>query len=234
MVHRFVMMCWVCVAWLAAASAAEPPHDVTIDDYFSLATVTQLAVSPDGQYAAYCEARWQLSTDDRKTDLWVVATGNDPQPRRLTFDRPNGRSPQWSADGKTIYFLADRKREAEKKPPLDGKPQVWRIALDGGEPQPVTQVEGGINGYDLAASADQLFYAVDASVTDEDEFTKLRSQFNTLEFRRGKRTVSEVWRLDLRTWRAEKVIAEKRYVREFAVTADGRRLAMVSAATTRS
>ena len=42
--------------------------------------------------------------------------------------------------------------------------------------------------------------------------------------------MSEVWRLDLKTWRAEKVIAEKRYVREFAVTADGKRVAMISAA----
>ena len=222
-----------CGIWLVASAtvwAAEPPHDVTLDDYFSLAMVTQLAVSPDGQYAAYCEARWQQSTDDRKTELWVVATGADPQPRRLTFDRASSRLPQWSADGRTIYFLAERKREAEKKPPLDGKTQVWRIGLDGGEPQPVTQVEGGITGYGLAASADQLYYSVDASTTDEDAFSKLRKQFSALEYQQGKRTVSEVWRLDLKTWRAEKVTAEKRYVREFAVTADGKRVAMISAA----
>jgi dipeptidyl aminopeptidase/acylaminoacyl peptidase len=213
-----------------AARPADRAHDVTPDDYFSLATVTQFAVSPDGLHVAYCEARWQQSTDDRKTDLWLVPTGEKPTPRRLTSDRANDRSPKWSADGKTIYFLGNRKREAEKKPPYDGSTQIWRITPDGGEPQAVTRVEGGVTGYDLAASASQLFYTTDASDAEADDFAGLRGKFGSLEYGHGKRKVSEVWQLDLTTWRAEKAIADKRYIREFAVTRDGKRVAMISAA----
>src|SRR5262249_10383633 len=37
-------------------------------------------------------------------------------------------------------------------------------------------------------------------------------------------------RRDLESWRSEKIVDEKRYVREFAVTQDGKRVAMISAA----
>ena len=50
------------------ASAQPRTHDVTIDDYFTLATVTQFAVAPDGEHVAYCDARWHQSTDDRKAE----------------------------------------------------------------------------------------------------------------------------------------------------------------------
>jgi dipeptidyl aminopeptidase/acylaminoacyl peptidase len=212
------------------ARPADRTHDVTPDDYFSLATVTQFAVSPDGLNVAYCEARWQQSTDDRKTDLWLVPTGEKPTPRRLTSDRTNDRSPKWSADGKTIYFLGNRKREAEKKPPYDGTTQVWRITPDGGEPQPVTRVEGGVSGYDFADDAGQVFYTTETTANDAGDFAALREKFGSLEYGHGKRKVSEVWRLDLTTWRAEKAVADKRFVREFAVTRDGKRIAMISAA----
>lgn len=41
--------------------------------------------------------------------------------------------------------------------------------------------------------------------------------------------MSEVHKIDLTSWRSEKVIDDKRYVREFAVTRDGQRIAFVSA-----
>ena len=213
---------------LAPAQDNGGKRAVTPDDYFSLALVTELAVSPNGEQVAYPEARWHQPTDDRKADLWVVPTDGKGKPVRLTSDRANERHPRWAADGKSVYVLANRKREAEKKPPYDGTAQVWQVALDGSDPKPVTRVEGGVSGFDYAAKADELFYSVDATATDEDAFTKLRTTYKA-EYGHGTRKVSEVYRIDLDTWRAEKVIAEKKYVREFAVTADGKRVAMIAA-----
>src|SRR4051812_42987529 len=67
----------VVVALLLAPSASradEPArtHDITIDDYFSLSAVSEVATSPDGTYVAYTEIRWQAETNDRRADLWVV------------------------------------------------------------------------------------------------------------------------------------------------------------------
>src|SRR5215475_6199473 len=85
---------------LPAAGRAEAPkrdHDITVEDYFSLATIFDCVISPDGQRVAYTEGRWQQSSDDRKTDLWVVETKGGPA-RRLTGDRADDRSPQWAPD----------------------------------------------------------------------------------------------------------------------------------------
>jgi dipeptidyl aminopeptidase/acylaminoacyl peptidase len=216
---------------LALPALAQQPardHAITIDDYATLAAITELAVSPDGKHVAYCEARWDTADDLRKTDLWVVATDGKGKPTRLTSDRANDRHPKWSADGKAIYVLGNRKREGETKPPHDGKTQVWRVPLDGGAPRAVTRVEGGVAGFDYAPKAGTLFYSVNTSVTDQDEFTHLRSRHKA-DYGHGTRQTSEIHRLDLGTWRSEKVIGEGRFVHEFAVTHDGKRVAMISA-----
>src|SRR5262245_39706584 len=163
-----------------------------------------------------------------KGDLLVIATDGKAKPQRLTFDRANDRNLKWSADAKTIYFLGNRKRAAETKAPYDGKTQAWCLPATGGEPRALTKVDGGIDGYDLSPKANQLFYSVEKTHHDSDDFEKLRSKYK-LDYGGGVRKVSEIHRLSLDDWRTEKVYDEKRYVREFAATQDGKRLAMVTA-----
>src|SRR5262249_53980653 len=103
----------LCLAFLLTTFApvvAQPvKRSITIDDYFTQADLFGVAYSP--KWTAYVEGRWQESTDDRKTELWIVpSTGGTS--RRLTSDRASSRSPQWH--GSNLYFLANRKREGEK------------------------------------------------------------------------------------------------------------------------
>src|ERR1051326_8758466 len=167
----------------APAFAAERTHDVTPDDYFTLATITEIAVAPDGKHVAYAQATWDKGDESRKTDLWAVATDGKSPPRRLTFDRGNEKHPKWSADGKTIYFLGSRKRANETKPPYDGKPQVWSIRSDGdGEPRAITRAEAGVTEFDYASQAGAIYYTVDTSANDHDEFSSLRDKFPRPEY----------------------------------------------------
>ncbi|OWK38087.1 alpha/beta hydrolase family protein [Fimbriiglobus ruber] len=225
--------CRTAVLVIALAAAFAPAradgHDVTPEDYFTLNAITGFAVAPDGKSVAYTEARWEATDDARKTDLWTVGIDTQPRPVRLTFDRANDRNPKWAGDGKAVYVLANRKREGEKKPPYDGTTQVWRVPVDGGAPRAVTRVEGGIVAYDYSPKTESLFYATDSTAPDTDEFAKLRAKFDKVEYGSGNRKVSEIHRLNLETWRTEKVIAENRYVREFDATADGSRVAMITA-----
>lgn len=229
MLFRSFFCLYLCTVLLPSLLAQAEKHSIVPGDYSSIATVTQVAASPDGQYVAYTEARWQVTTDDRKTDLWVVSTAENSKPRRMTYDRANDREVKWSADGKMLYFLGNRKRESEKNAPYDGSTQVWRLGIDCGEPQPVTRVEGGITGYDLASKVHALFYTTDLNENDADPLSKLRKQFARLEYGHGKRQVSQLWRLDLSSWRVEKLIDEKRYIRQFAVTTDARKIGLITA-----
>jgi dipeptidyl aminopeptidase/acylaminoacyl peptidase len=210
-------------------AAQERTHTVVPDDYFTLNTITEIAVSPDGKHVAYALAVWDKAEDNRKSDLWVIATDGKGKPTKLTFDRANDRHLKWSADGKHLYFLGNRKREAEKKPPFDGTSQVWRVAADGsGEVKAITREAGGVTGYDYALKADALFFSKDKEHADDDEFAKLRAKYKA-DYGHGVRKVSEIHKLDLTAWRTEKVVDDTRYVREFVVTADGQKIAMVTA-----
>lgn len=221
----------VLLALTSAAAAQEPArtHAITLDDYFTLAGVSQLAVSPDGKKVAYAEARWDRADDARKSDLWVLDDLRQMSSgRRLTFDRANDRSPKWGDNGQAIYFLGNRKRAGETKPPYDGSTQVWRISPTGGDVTPITRVDGGVTHYDVAAGGAYLFYSVDKTHHDEDDFAKLRAKTKA-DYGHGVRKVSEVHRLNLRSWRTEKVVDETRYVREFSASEDGRRLGLITA-----
>ncbi|HJZ56759.1 MAG TPA: prolyl oligopeptidase family serine peptidase [Gemmataceae bacterium] len=213
---------------LAGSATAQPErtHDITPDDYFTVNTITEIALSPDGKTVAYCLATWNEAINGRQINLWSVPTDGKGKPTQLTKDGTGYRHPKWSADGKAVYVMANRRGTAAKGSP--GGAQVWKVPLEG-EAELVTKAIGGVIAFDYAPKADAIFYSVDASATDEDDFTKLRTKFPAPEYGSGKRKVSEVFRLDAGSGKIEKVIAEKRYVREFAVTADGKRVGMVTA-----
>ena len=100
---------------------------------------------------------------------------------------------------------------------------------DCGHVEAVTKVAGGVSGFDYAPKADAVFYAVDAEVTDADDFLDLRKKYDKVEYGHGKRKVSQVVRVQPDLDGGVRLIAERRYVRELAVTADGKRIAMISA-----
>jgi dipeptidyl aminopeptidase/acylaminoacyl peptidase len=225
--RRCFLALLLALAPLASLHAQERTHDVTIDDYFSLALITGSAISPDGKYVTYSEARWQQSTGDRKSDLWIVDT-KTAKSKKLTFDRCNPRSMVWTADSKGIYFLANRKRDGDKQPPFDGKTQVWRMSPAGGGFSAVTQVEGGVEAFALIGDGKQLFYVTHDDHV-EDEWHQLRNKFKQVDYAHGINKVSRVWKLDTETWRTEEAIDDGRYIYEMALTPDGGRLAMITA-----
>ncbi|WP_020473833.1 S9 family peptidase [Zavarzinella formosa] len=226
---------------ISSAVAQERTHVVTPGDYFSLNTITEAAISPDGKHVAYALATWDKNEETRKTDVWIVAYNGSISARRLTFDRANERQLKWSADGDAIYCLGNRKRAAETKPPYDGTTQVWKIKLarvlpdvpadlEGREPVAVTREPGGVSAFDYAPLADVVFFTKDRTQSDdEDGFAKLRATYDKVEYGHGVRKVSELHRLDVRSWQTEKIADEKRFIREFAASPDGKRVAMISA-----
>jgi dipeptidyl aminopeptidase/acylaminoacyl peptidase len=226
--HRFRTLFLALLALPPGARAEAPKrdHDITVDDYFTQADIFDAALSPDGRYVAYSEGRWQKSTGDRKTDLWLVGA-NRSKPRRLTFDRANDRQPQWGPDSRVVYFAGNRKREGEKRPPYDGKTQVWRFSPNSDRPQAVTRVVGGVELFALAPDGRSLYYTTKKEATSG-EWKELREQFKDIEYGHGVNSFSRVWKLDLDNWRTQKVIDANRVIREMAIAPKGGRIAMIT------
>lgn len=229
--HRALCGVIVCLA-SAPVWAIEPvrDHQVTIDDYFTIAVVGQAVVSPKGTYVAYTETRWEPPEESRNTDIWVVST-TTREPTRLTFEPGDDGSPQWSPDEQWVYFSAKRKRSGEEKAPYNDKLQVWRVPVTGGDAQPVTRVTEGLDAYQLAEDGKALYYTVGQEQHDDDPWKELRKQFGKLTYGHGVVKASQVWKLDLPSWRAEKLVDEKRVIREFAVSPDQKLVAMLTTPT---
>lgn len=201
---------------------------IVVDDYFSLGFLKEVAISVDGAKVAYIESRWQESTRDRKSDIWVVsAEGGTPV--RMTTERADYSNLQWSPDGTFLVFTCSQKRSGEENPPFDGSTQVWRLRADGVELVALTQVIGGIGGFALSHGGEWLLYTT-AKDSDAGEWSALRATHSTVHYGTRKNVVTSFFKLDLRTWRVNKLSELPSAVDDFALSLDGRFVAMVTAA----
>lgn len=215
-------------ALLSPAWAADPPartHDITVDDYLTIHLITTCETSPDGRWVAFTELRWGDRDKPRTTDLWVVNTETG-RPMRLTFDPVSEHSPQWAPDSQHLYFVTKRQR-GDDRPPYDGTDQVWVLTTHPGEPFPVTRVKGGVQGYQLSHDG-RLLYYLKKGKEAEREWKHMRDKYPDIEFGSGAFHYNEIWQLDLESWREKKLVAPDRYITEFKVAPEGRRLAMIT------
>jgi len=228
MKQKLLSICFISIIFITVyGQDVTRNHDITIEDYLTQAFIQECTVSPDGKFAAYIEWRWDKQKDGRNRDLWVVNISSR-EILRLTNDMANETSPQWSPDSKWIYFVGHFKDEGANEPPRDGSSQVWKIKIDGSELTSVTRVPDGIDDYEIAEDGSALYYIISKEHMIDD-WKELRSEYKgDLEFGHGIHQVSEVWKIDLKTWREKLLVDSDRYIRYFDVSPDGRRIAMIS------
>jgi hypothetical protein len=90
--------------------------------------------SPDGKTLAFCGQR-TFTTNGQRTDnfdIYTVPVAGGPD-TRLTTDPGKDDGPDYSPDGKYIYFNSDR----------SGHMQVWRMLADGSNQEQITTDEFG-------------------------------------------------------------------------------------------
>lgn len=123
-----------------AAQAAPRAFDVQAAN--GLQRLVEPEISPDGRWVVYGLRVADVDQDKYQTDLWLASTAGDAAPRRLTFGGDIAGKPHWLGSG-AIAFLAARGSDDEKK----RGPQLWRLALAGGEAEKLTDIPGGIEDY---------------------------------------------------------------------------------------
>ncbi len=104
-------------------------------DLFRFQYVTEAQLDPQGRYVVYTLMRTDEGRDQEFSNLWLhdLEAGSALQ---LTFGDWADYAPAWSPDGSAIAFLSSR----------DGKPQIYRLSLRGGEAQRLTTLEQGCAG----------------------------------------------------------------------------------------
>jgi dipeptidyl aminopeptidase/acylaminoacyl peptidase len=108
--------------------------------------ITDPQASPDGRLIVFVLTTIDPTTYDKRSNLWLIgADGRDL--RRLTSHQKSDSNPRWAADGKTIWFVSTR----------SGSSQIWRIPVEGGEAEQVT--EEPLDAGNLVLSPDGRYIA---------------------------------------------------------------------------
>lgn len=209
-----------------AALAAERTHDITIEDYFTQASISDCSLSPDGSRVAYVESRWQGPKEPASSDLWVVDCQTQAI-QRLTFAPASNANPRWSPDGQFLYFTSSPRRDPDAPPTDAGKTQVWRLQLASGRLEPVTRVDGGVVAFRLSASGQSLYYTTSKEHRTE-EWKDLRQEFSELQYGHGVHKVSTLSKLDLTTWRTTLLLDAGRHIDAFDVSPHETQIAMIT------
>ena len=146
------------VAVIGSASFnAQTRRPLQPDDIFSLKSVSDPRISPDGAWVAYSVTTLDRKEDSSDTDLYMVAASGGA-PIRLTTSKKPENTPRWSPDGRYLAFLSAR----------DGKkPQVFLLDRRGGDAQAITDYKTGASA--IAWSPDSSKLALLVSEPDPND-----------------------------------------------------------------
>src|SRR5688500_16561775 len=115
-------------------SIPQPPRSLPMakrpfetKDLYELKSMSHPHISPDGTKVAFVQTSIVKDEDEYLSTIWVVSV-DGREPFRLSSG-PGDGGPRWAPDSRRISFV---RRDEESKP------QVFTIAVDGGEASPLT------------------------------------------------------------------------------------------------
>lgn len=202
-------------------------NPVTADDYFSLSYVSSCSTSPSGHYTAWTEGRWDKDLDRRNYDIWISPTHGERNPARITFDEANDGSLQWGESDEWLYFSSRRGSKGETLP-RNGKKQIWRIKPNGTQLMAVTRLESGVIDWTLSDDGKSVYYTLDDETQVDDDWKQLRKDHDDIEYGHGIVDYSELWKLDLRSWKHELIWDEDRVIQYFSPSPSEETIAIIT------
>ncbi|HVS13163.1 MAG TPA: S9 family peptidase [Thermoanaerobaculia bacterium] len=158
---RFAVRCLGACLALALAPLAlraqqdpEPRHPFGVADVEALLEVSDVQLSPEGDWVAYVVRSRDLERDRLTSDLHMVSWDGS-QRVRLTHSAGSESDPRWSPDGRWLSFLAEREEGAKPGSPA-AQTQVWLLDRAGGEAQRLTEIAGGVSEHVWSPDAGKL------------------------------------------------------------------------------
>jgi dipeptidyl aminopeptidase/acylaminoacyl peptidase len=146
---------------LAGALIAQTPdagdvRPMTFLDVQHLRSWGSPSVSPDGRYLLHTVSAPNWEEARSQSDIYLVPlAGGASQSRRLTFteDR-NETQPTWAPDGSYFVFLSNRDAQQNAQ----GRNQLYRMRVDGGEAQRLTDAPQGVSSFAFSPDGDWLVF----------------------------------------------------------------------------
>ena len=132
---------------------------MTPEVLWSFGRLGEAQVSPDGETVIYTVTYYNLEENKGYRDIYSVPVSGG-EAKNLTNSGVNESNIVWRPDGKRIGYLSS----------VSGSMQMWEMNKDGKKPEQISNIEGGISGFNYSPDQSKIFYLksvkLDKSVTD--------------------------------------------------------------------
>ena len=139
---------------LSLAFGADASHEIN-DRYLRLADVFDLEyasdprISPTGSSVAYERIFFDIMTDRRQSNVWIVnSDGTDHRP--LTTGKYRDSSPRWSPDESKIAYISNR----------NGKSQIWVHRTKIGQDEKLTDLLSAPSAISWSPDGKQIAFSM--------------------------------------------------------------------------
>lgn len=122
---------------------------LTLDDFWRLKMVSDVQPSPGASTVAYVVTTYDEQGNGTHSAIWLASLDGQPAFQFTTGDSLD-MQPRWSPDGKRLAFVSTRH---------EGKPQVFVIGRDGGEPRRITNADDGASSPVWSPDGRQICYS---------------------------------------------------------------------------
>ena len=112
-------------------------------------TIGSVVPSPDARWIAYTEIK-PVAEGERSEQVTQIFLARADGSRRFQLTRADKSStaPSFSSDGRFVYFVSDR----------SGKSNLYRMLVEGGEAEMLTEVKGSIGEYKVSPDGKSVAY----------------------------------------------------------------------------
>ncbi len=160
MIKQFLLLVVSFTSSLLAVQAQSNTEPVKVTDMLKIKQLSSVSLNPTGTKAVFMvnniepegDSKWEYKYGNQ---LYIVPTDGSAAPRALT-SKEAGSQPAWSPDGKQLAFVRVS----------DGKPQVFLLSFDGGEPVQLTKFRYGAGNPKWSPDGKQILFSSSISLKE--------------------------------------------------------------------
>lgn len=154
------------------AFAADAPQQWTPELSMKVTRVGQVLPSPDGRLVVWTETRAVMEEEksENLTHIFLGTAGGD-RIVQLTRGVKSANAPSFSPDSRHVYFVS----------PRSGKPNLYRIAVNGGEAVRLTNWKGALGAYRLSPDGKWIAFAGRAADPEQQRAKKQKLDFRVVD-----------------------------------------------------
>lgn len=104
-------------------------------------------VSPDGKSVLYTVTYFNIEENKSYRDIYSISVSGE-NAKNLTNSPANESNAIWRPDGQRVGFLSA----------ASGSVQLWEMNSDGSGAKQVTEIDGGISGFNYSPDGSKIFY----------------------------------------------------------------------------